>query len=136
MTSSKNWRANQQEAIDDESKIDFKGMKFEFEYQLAMSMRAFINARIFGLDFMDSSMDVIEGKLPDAYKDEQYKQELASAAAMLERTKITCKTKDGFDVDRYNQAIHDSIMLRWHAVNELLFRKHMAPQLAEYGVLD
>ncbi|MBM3304242.1 MAG: hypothetical protein FJY76_04025 [Candidatus Aenigmarchaeota archaeon] len=136
MTSPGQWRKNQQTAIDEESKVDFKGMKFEYEYELAMAMRAFINARIFGLDYLDSAMAIIENKIVDAYKDEQYSRDIEQANTMLSERRMLCRSKKGFDYDKYNQAVHDNIMARYKAVNELLFRKNMAPQLAEYGVLD
>jgi hypothetical protein len=130
------WRRKQVQAIDDESKIDFKGMKFEYEYELAMTMRAFINAQVFGLDYLDRAMAIIENKIVDAYKDNRYNQEVAEANRKLKEKAASCSSKNGFNEDKYNQAVHENIMTRYKAINELLFRKNMAPQMAEYGVLD
>lgn len=136
MASSKDWRRNQQQSMDEESKIDFKGMKFEYEYEIAMTMRAFINAQVFGLDYLDRAMAIIENKIVDAYKDEKYIQEIREANERLKKAISRSVGKRGMDEDRYNLAVHENIMFRYKAINELLFRKNMAPQMAEYGVLD
>lgn len=136
MASSKDWRRNQQVALDDESKIDFKGMKFEYEYELAMAMRAFINAQIFGLDYLDRAIAIIENKLVRAYKDDEYINTVISANNLMQQKIRSSYGKKGMDEEKYNHAVHENIMARYNAVNELLFRKNMAPQMAEYGVLD
>ena len=139
MTSQGQWRKNQQkrheEPIDEESKINFKGSVYEYEFELAMLQRAFINALLFGLDHMDMALIAIEHKLVEAYTDDKYKKDILEANRDLDAKTKKCKKKGGFDSDEYNRIVRENIMKRYHAFNELLFRKSMAPQLAEQGVI-
>jgi adenine-specific DNA methylase len=130
------YQSQNDQFITDEAKIDFKGMKWHYEYELARARDIFMASWLAGSDVMSTTIQGIEAHIIEDWKDEQYKNDLKKANEELHSKEQECYDEDGFNSDKYNQFVIVNIIARWKAVNELLYRRNMAPQMAEYGVLD
>lgn len=119
----------------DEVKIDFKGMKFEYEFELAIARRVFITSWLQGTDMMSNAIQGIEYHIIDEWKDDEYKKDVENANKALQTADRECYDEEGRNTDQYNAFVILNIMARWKAINQLLYRRNMAPQIAEQGVI-
>jgi hypothetical protein len=122
---------------EEDGKIDFKNMAWEYEFEIAMARRLFLESRMMGRDEMEVALELVEGLIVEAWKDEAYIIDLNNALALVNQNAFDdCKDKDGVDESRWNDMVKQSIMLRWKALNELFSRTGKTPQKAEHGRLS
>lgn len=84
---------------------------------------------------MSNAIQGIEYHIIDEWKDDQYKKDINDANLRLQEAERECYDEEGRNYDQYNAHVVLNIMARWKAINQLLYRRNMAPQIAEQGVI-
>lgn len=130
------WQGKHKDAFMEVAKINFQGMKLEYELEIAIARRQFILAAREGMDSMLRSLKMMETLLVRYYRDNEYIERIRDIDGRFELESKRCINQHGKDSDKMNMLIENHAYERWEAANELLFRRHLAPQIAEHGVLD